>query len=98
MRHSDGAYPGATEMRYVSNGKHAFLRPRVRSAVRAVRADRNTGVFLTATKLVADMNPKVAMAWQARSETVPALQEGRCLLRLGLGRDSVLFNSFVLIY
>jgi hypothetical protein len=37
------------------DGKHVILRQRVRGSVRAVRAVRNTRVFQTETRVVADV-------------------------------------------
>jgi hypothetical protein len=51
------AFPGAVlcnATRRLGDGKRVFLRRRVRGSVRAVRAVRNTQVFQTETRVVAD--------------------------------------------
>jgi hypothetical protein len=46
--------------RRLGDGKHGILRQRARWSVRAVRAFRNTGLFLTETRVVADVHSE---AW-----------------------------------
>jgi hypothetical protein len=43
--------------RRLGDGKHVILHQRVRGSVRAVRAVRNTRVFLTETRVVVDEEP-----------------------------------------
>jgi hypothetical protein len=66
---SDGAYPAAEEMMYICNtpnrmgdGKGVCLCQRVQDSDRAVRANRNTLVFLTQTKVVADVEVLIVMS------------------------------------
>jgi len=56
------ALPGAllcNATRRLADGQRVILRQRVRGSVRAVRAVRNTWVFQTETRVVADVTPQI---------------------------------------
>jgi hypothetical protein len=84
------ALPGAllgNATRHLGDGKRVILRQRVRGSVRAVRAVRNTRVFQTDTRVVADNRRSIAAHYLVRA--------GRILLTLL--RIKVANNSFITV-